>query len=178
MPEHPIRVPAVRGVNSFLSYLVRYLPEGASQTFPVGSPLIPASGLLVESTSPLSTTNKVYAIAMRAGQNTTGATAEVVLAVPGLLLFANLLGDAAADHTLVATNLGVKYDFHNGSAILADGGDAWYVAATTDEGIAQVVSLDSDYHPHNTPSNTRAVVGDVNPRVEVVFDETILALGS
>lgn len=149
--------------NSFLSLIERAWPEGASQTFPVGSPIKLVSGLATVWVNP--TDAKIYGFALTAGQNTTGATTHIVLAEPHLELEANLLGSAAADRTLVATDLGTAYDLVSSSTLLGAGAAGWYFAATTSDVAVRICDLMSDITIPNQLQSAPAV-GDTNPRVK------------
>lgn len=58
----------VQTVSGNMESLFNY-PEGATQTFNNGTPVVVSSGAVVASTSPLSTSNQLVGIAMYAGHN-------------------------------------------------------------------------------------------------------------
>ena len=155
--------------NSFLSLYEREYPEGASQTFPVGSPLKLASGLAVVWVNP--TDASLAAFSLTAGQNTTGATVKVVLAMPEVHFEANLLGSAAADYVLLATDLGTAYDLKSSSTLLGAASAGWYVAATTTDVACRVVQFDAD-QPIANSTSTRPVAGDTNARIKARVEKT------
>jgi hypothetical protein len=165
---YQLRSLSVRDSDSdYLSNHVERFPEGASQTFVPGSPVMLASGLVVKWT----TTNKILGFAVRAGQNTTGAECEVIVMHPGLSFYANLVSGADPEGTpyaLLAADLGVKYDL--AEYTLADGSVIWAVnkAGTTDEN-AQGISLFGDIVLPNVMRGELAVAGDFNARLEFII---------
>lgn len=167
-PKLPLRV----GVpsNSFLSLMERAYPEGASQTFPVGSPLKLASGLAVVWVSP--TDGALAAFSLTAGQNVaSGAVTKVILAEPHVELEANLLGSAAADYTLAATDLGTAYDLKSAANLLGTGSAGWYFAATTTDVAVRICDLRSAITIPNQLASFPAT-GDTNARVKARVEKT------
>jgi len=167
-PKAPLRVSVPS--NSFLSLIERAWPEGASQTFPVGAPLKLASGLAVVWVSP--TDAPIAAFSLTAGQNlASGAVTKVVLAEPHVELEANLLGSAAADYTLLATDLGTAYDLKSAANLLGTGVAGWYFAATTTDVAVRINNFSSDIIIPNQLASSPAA-GDTNARVKARVEKT------
>ena len=117
--------------------------EGTSQTYKAGAPLIPSSGALVESTSPIDPTNKTVGFALADATGTTSHDAPYVEAI-GEMLFIGYLqatsGSNATDtHTLAQTDVGTTH------AIAKDAGGKWYVdfSDTSDHGCTIVALVDA-----------------------------------
>lgn len=153
--------------DAYLGFVARYLPEGASQTFVAGSPLVFSSGLLIESTSPINTTNQVACFALEAGHNTTGRTVKVLPVLPGLVIWGTLLAAAAADYVLAATDVGTVWLLAKTANFPTTGANGWYVQHVATNAAAKITHLG----PHDlTPPNvtqTTSAVGDTNARVGV-----------
>jgi hypothetical protein len=168
--------------NSFLSYAVRTLEEGATQTFVKDAPVVVTAGLVVEAANPVTA---VFGFAVRAGQNVAAAAAlaEYVPAFPGLEIYGNLLDDTdpvANDHTFARADVGNDFPLEK-AAFLAGGGTAWYFNDDSDgtppEGV-RVVNTKSDF-THTEASGTggreRPAVGDLNPRLTAVVLAAVIA---
>jgi hypothetical protein len=171
---YPRRGPEVKAEDSFLSALIRNDPEGASQTFPAGAPLVWSSGLLIEDASPVALDATVVGFARRAGQNlASGGISEYIAAVPGLRFFANFLNDTNPDSTtnaLAAADLGTAFEMQKDTGITEDGGAAaWHVADATTTAAARMVSFESDYVPSNAANARGAAVADLNARVSFIL---------
>ncbi len=148
--------------NSYLSLYERQLPEGASQTFPEGAPLKFASGLLLEFVNP--TDAKLAAWSLEAGQNTTGATAKVLLASEVNWIEANFLGSAAADNVLAAGDIGTAFDLAKSTTLLGAASAGWYIQDSTSDACAKIGGLVSaQVLPQSDSSYPE--VGDTNARV-------------
>ena len=183
-PRQRIRVKAE---GSYLSYLVREAPEAASAVFPEGAPLAYASGYIAEASTVLdisADTNTVIGFAARDGQNGSSAgdyNSEFVLAVPGLLFFANFLNDANPHNTtnaIAAADVGAAYTMQKDTNITEDGGRAsWHVADVTTNGCALMVSMQSDHTPENQANASGAVAADLNARVMFTLLDSILRIG-
>ena len=131
-------------------------PEGGSQTYKRGAPLIYTSGyLVVAASAPIDTGDSIVGFANEDGHNGTAGvyTATYVVAGGPHMTFIGLLIDKVAEtHTLVQTNLGLAY------AIDVDSSGYWYLDENnTTNPVARVVKL---LDP----------VGTVNGRVEFVYD--------
>lgn len=166
----PVRTLRVRQPGDpHMSYAVRHLPEGASQTFIASAPVVATSGLIVEAADPVAA---VYGIAVRAGQNTTGATAEIIPVVDNLEFFANFLVTATgADNVLAAADLGVSGFQVEKNTV--GGNVIWHVADKADgTDAAQMVSFDSDIQVANQVQS-KAAAGDTNARCSFVFINSV-----
>lgn len=122
-------------------------PEGASQTFKAGTPVILTSGLVVAAgTNPAT----IFGFSERAGQNTTGATARLFR--PGV----NVPFTGTLSATLAATDRGVAV------GITIDPGTSgqWFLDKAASTKQCHVVGWDSKW-----------AIGDVNPEVQFVVDQ-------
>src|SRR5688572_17786149 len=117
--------------NPVLSYAARFEPEGASQTYTAGSPLVHASGLLIQSTSPISSTNKAAAIAIEAGENVaSGGMAKIVPIVDGVMFYANLCATGGGAGTFAAADVGASYTLELLATLLGTGKPGWHIGKT------------------------------------------------
>lgn len=160
---------AISPNDAFLGLVAEELPEGASQTFPDGSPVVITSGYVVVAAS---TVTSVFGIASGAGHNTTaGASTAKVFPIYGTTLIeANFLASGAADQAIAQTDLGTKYDWVYGATCLAGSLPGWYIAKTTGGVTVRICSFKStDIVPNQ--SEVEALAGDTNARVRA----TILA---
>jgi hypothetical protein len=156
-------VPIVES-NSFLSLIERYIPEGASQTFPVGSPLKMASGLAVAFVAPSDA--DLAAFSLEAGHNNSGSTARVVLAYPGVEFEANFLGSAAADNIIAAADFaGAGFDLATDANLLGTGLAAWYLQDSTSSVAARISALRADRGIPANSTQSQPAIGDTNARV-------------
>jgi len=159
-PKLPLRISMPN--NSFESLFERDAPEGVSQTFVAGSPLKIVSGQLATWVSP--TDGAVVGWSLSPASGTTGAKVRYVMHNAGVELEANLLGSAAADRALVATDLFTNYDLVSGT-ILPGAATGWYFSATTVDVAVKICDLKSDYIISNVTQSFPAA-GDINPRVK------------
>jgi hypothetical protein len=159
-PKLPLRISEPN--NSFESLFERDAPEGVSQTFVAGTPLKAVSGQLAAWVNPTDAALVGYALSPASG--VTGAKLRYVMQNPRVELEANLLGSAAADRALVATDLFTSYDLVSG-AILPGGVTGWYFAATTVDVAVRICDIKSDY-PVTNVNQSFPLVGDINPRVK------------
>lgn len=152
--------------NPVMSYWVRYLPEGASQTFVAHAPVVLASGLVVQAANPATA---VLGFAVRAGQNTTAGlvNSEILPAVDGMSIFGNLLTTAAATRNFLAADVGTAFDLALSTTLLGASRPGWYFSAAGTTSV-RVVSRHGDQFPPNVVNNTFVAVGDTDPRVEAV----------
>lgn len=149
--------------NSFLSLYERYIPEGASQTFPAGAPLKMASGLAVVFVAPSDA--DLAAFSLEAGHNTTGAEIECILAYPGVEFEANFLGSAAADNVLAAGDLGgAGFDLAASSTLIGGASAGWYLADTTSSVSARICAFRAQ-SPEPNVLQSQPAAGDTNARV-------------
>lgn len=154
--------------NSFLSLYEREYPEGASQTFPVGSPLKASSGTAIVWVNP--TDAPVLGFSITAATGVTGAIMKAVIATPELAFEANLLGSAAADYTLLAGDLFKAYDLVSSSTLLGAASAGWYIAATTSDVACRVAQFDAE-QPISNSNSSRPVAGDINARVKARIEK-------
>jgi len=168
----PKRALGVRLEDSpVLGYAARWEPEGASQTYPAGSPVVFTSGYVVEAANPVLA---IMGFAIEAGHNTTAgaALAKFLPAYDGLIFYGNLLASSAADRTLVATDLGSSFRIAKDSNLLGTGLPGWYIEATGTTTACKIVSFRADLVVPNEV-NDRAAVGDTNPRVGAIALDSI-----
>lgn len=156
--------------SSFMSYAVRRLPEGANQTFLAHAPVVLASGLVVVAANPAT---DVFGFALRDGQNeASGAIADVLPAIDGVEVFGTLLADTAADHTIVATDLGstarlVTHANHD------QGDNSWHFSTLATTHAVKIVSFETDIILPNETEAAFTQVGDVNARVGAVVLDSV-----
>lgn len=160
-PTLPLRVSVPS--NSYLSLVERYAPEGATQTFPAGAPLKASSGLLIEWVSVADA--DIIGFSMNAGQNTTGATCEYVMAEAIVELEANFLSSTATDNVLAAGDLWIARDLSKGTNLLGTGVAGWYFADAAVGGGITISEFKSDYVFPDVNDSTPAA-GDTNARVK------------
>lgn len=145
-----------------LETITRVIPEGASQTFPAGSPLAYSSGLLVEFVAPA--TALLAAFTEEAGQNGTGKRTTCVLAMPSIVeVEANFLGAAAADNTIAAADVGGKFDLLKSTTLIGGASAGWYISDATADPSVRIAT----FAPMREPNEVRSVgqALDVNCRV-------------
>jgi hypothetical protein len=107
--------------------------EGATQTFKEGAPLILASGLLIESTSPLSSTNKTVGFSNGPASGVTSKPTTYVEAIDDVEFEATLSNATAGTATLAITDVGLIYPVTKDPAT-----GNWYLdknATSTDGGL-------------------------------------------
>lgn len=144
-----------------LALLTRELPEGASQTWPEGSPVSFSSGLLVEFVAP--TTALLAGYALDAGHNTTGRTATIVLARAPIEIEVNFLGAAAADNVLAAADMGGKFDLLKSTTLIKAANPGWYLSDATADPSHRI----TQFAPAKLVNQVETVsaAGDTNARV-------------
>lgn len=155
----------VAGDNSFLAYHIRNIPEAASATFVSGAPVAWSSGYIAACADPVASASLV-GFAQRAGRNGSSAgdyESEVLLAFPGMLIYANLLGAAGADNAVAATDLGTDFDIADdavgpGSTVIH------YAADESGDVTIQMVSRYGDQPIPNISGSEKWAASDVNPR--------------
>jgi hypothetical protein len=150
--------------DSYLSFAERSYPEGASQTYPIGSPLKNSSGNLVVWVSP--TDGDIVAFALKAGQNASAGTKQVpvILALPEVLLEASFLGAAAADNAIAAADLWLARDLEYDADFVQPGSAAgWYIEDAADDAALTIVGFAAG--TVNETMQSTAAVGDSNARV-------------
>lgn len=150
--------------DAYLGYVSRNLPEGASQTFVSSAPVVITAGFIVEGANPVTA---VGLIALEAAHNNGVAGAVTVKVIPcyhGLVLFGNLLGAAAADNVLAATDLGLNVRLSRSATLLGAASPGWFFEDTAASVAVKITSFESDQRvPNNV--ETIAVAGDTNARL-------------
>lgn len=151
-----------------LTYAALYGPEGASQTFVIGDLLTVTSGFLVLAAAAAAVA--IRGVALEAGSNLAAGLTSTKYApfFPGVMFYANLLGAAAADRALVATDMGTAFEVERSTTLIKGTSPGWYVnGAATGTPAANVVSFfgDSTYMPTASAATNEAKVTDVNPRL-------------
>ena len=107
--------------------------EGASQTYLAMSPVILSSGKVIQSTSPLSSSNKTIGLANVKASGTTNAECLVLDVAPDALYIEMTLSDSTAGtHTLAQTDIGLIYPVTKDSV-----SNIWYLDAnaTSTDGV-------------------------------------------
>lgn len=153
--------------NSYLSLFERYATEGASQSWPAGSPVAFSSGKLIVFVNP--TTAKVAGIALDAASGTTDTAVRYVIASETLEFEANLLTSSAANHTLAQTDLGTLYDLASNANLLGTGSAGWYIQDTTSDTSCVITQFRAESTPDANQLTSDPAVGDINPRVRARF---------
>lgn len=166
--------------NPVLSAVMFHEPEGASQTFVEGTPVVFASGLLVACTSPITTddSNYVAGLTVEDGENVaSGGRTKYIPAIDGVMFFANFMTGDGADNTLAAADLMdiAGCAARSKSGLITTGVTDWFLDDADANG-ATVVSFKSDIILPNTDP-TWAEVGDTNARVGFVFIDAVVAWG-
>jgi hypothetical protein len=158
-----------------LGFVEDQLPEGASQTFPAGVPLINGSAgnvgtVIVDGTSPI--TGAIVAWALTAGQNNAVAGAvytKVAYAYVNINVEANVMGATGAspaNYTLLATDLLALGDLSTGSNYPATGGNGWYITTTSPSQNKIRISSFMNTYKFPTGTDISALAGDINARVQ------------
>lgn len=154
---------AVAPSAAIIGLMERRWPEGASQTFPIGSPLKVSSNALVEWTAG----TDLAALSCAAGQNTTGATCAVYFLLPGIELEGNFLAGSAADNVLAAGDVGTAYVLAKGTNLLGTGNDGWYIEDNVTNACVKISELMAE-QPIPNVNATYPAVGDTNARVRAM----------
>jgi hypothetical protein len=165
----------VVGANdAWLSYLKKTLPEGGSQTFKGGAPLVFSSGLLIEATSAYNPGNqKCAAISTASASGVTSAGLDVILAAPFLLMEVNLLAAAAASHTYAAADLGIStVGLAKATNLAGTGRDGWYGVSGGTAALHTISNITTFQQPG--VATVGAQVGDINARVLAYFISTAI----
>jgi len=151
------------GYEAALQIAATYLPEGSSQTFLDGSPLIFSSGLMVVATG---TVEVVAAFALENGHNNTGAKIKCLPALIGVGAYGSFLATNAADNTLATADLGVKVQLLYGATAGAGSTPIWFWGDSASTPAAKIVSFTGDpEHILPNQSELDAANGDTNARV-------------
>lgn len=167
--------------NSFLSYAVRELPEGANETFTKDSPVVFSSGLIVEAADPAT---DILAFAVRAGQDNAVAGAvksEVVPVIDGLEFYANFLHDTdpslnngatGTANALAAADLGGSFDLEK-NTILSGSANAWYIGDSAAAASVKIVSFKHDMPSSDGDPIDEAADGDLDARVTAIVLDSV-----
>ena len=187
MATHSIRSVGCSVLNHpMLSYWAQWEPEGASQTFTAGSPVVWSSGLLVAATSPIEadTPNKVTGLAIEDGHNAAAAASnrcKFVPAIDGVIFYANLLTGDGATYTITAADMGNFADnsgeaLRSKSGLIDTGVTDWFLDNADNNG-TMIVSFVPDITIANEDV-TYVQVGHVDARVGFVFTPAVRTYGS
>lgn len=151
------------GYGAAMDLAALYIPEGASQTFKDGAPLVFSSGLLVEASG---TVQLVDAFALEDGHNTTGSKIKVLPAVPGVHAYGNLLTTGAADNVLATADLGGKVQLLYDATAGIGSTPIWFFGDSSSTPAFKIVSFTPDAE-HLAPNSDviDAANGDTNARV-------------
>ncbi len=158
--------------NVYGSLVERKLPEGASQTFPPGSPLKLASGLAIVFVS--ASDGPIAAISTESGHNTaSGSEIMCVIAHPNLEIEANFLGSAAADNVLAAADFGGDFDLATSTTLIGGADAGWYIQDSTSS--VSVTMMNYRVNQLSPTSNVMlAEAGDTNARVRARILQDVL----
>jgi hypothetical protein len=149
----------------FLELITREVPEGASQTFKMGSPLKLGSGLAVEFVNP---TDALLAyFSEEDGHNDTGSTIKVIRATPHIEIEGNFLADAAENNVLAAGDLGAQFDIDVSTTLIGGATRGWYITDTTTDPVVRICSFPAVTGEANSAQST-TIAGDTNARVRAV----------
>lgn len=158
--------------DAYLSSVSVYLPEGASQTFTGVNPIVVTSGYVVLAADPVTS---VMGICVEDGHNTTAGTynVRVIPVSQDVGVYANFLGNAAADNVLAAADLYLSRDFEYDANMITTGEGGWYVEDGAASASVKIVSFNSDIAiPNNSQSEAEA--GDTNARVSALFLNSVV----
>lgn len=149
--------------DSYLSFAERSYPEGATQTYPLGSPLKASSGNLVVWVNPSDA--DIIGFALKAGQNASAGTKQVpiLLAIPELIIEASFLAASAADNVLAAADLWIARDLEYDADFLPGSLPGWYVEDAADAAAVTIVGFAAG--TVNETMQSAAVAGDTNARI-------------
>lgn len=153
--------------DAWLGMVTQYLPEGASQTFVDGAPVIFSSGYIIIHATSDPITEDIAGFAQEAGHNTTAGAKQVgvVPCIPGIHLHANFLGAAAADNVLAQTDLGITRDLDYSATLLGAASPGYYIEDAAANATVKIVSFKSDYTPSVGTNQVQAAAGDTNARL-------------
>lgn len=152
--------------NSYLSLYERYATEGASQSWPAGSPVSFSSGKLVVFVAPA--TLKVAGVALDAASGVTDTAVRYLIANENVEFEANLLTSAAANRTLAQADLGTLFDLATNANLLGTGVAGWYIQDTTSDTSCVITNFRAELGEPNV-INSNPAVGDINARVQARF---------
>lgn len=152
--------------SSYLSPVIEDHIEGATQTYPAGSPVVLTGGYIVAAASPAT---DIYGFAVEAGHNVAAGAAKchVIRVTEAHEVVANLLEGGAANHTIAITDIGSPVDLIYDANLLGTGLGGWYFDTPAAAGGSVIVtSLAGDQVPPSGRGPSRfAEVGDINARV-------------
>lgn len=161
--------------DPFLGYITRRYLEGASQTFPKGSPVKIASGYIVEWVSVADA--DIFGFVMTAGTNTAAGTnpIDVVLAHPQLVIEASFLAASAADNVLAQADLGIERDLEKDSDLLGSGSAGWYIEDAADGAAVIIQEFDCAPVYFSTSNEYKPLAGDTNARIRAAVKPGVSA---
>ena len=149
-----------------LQLVSRYAPEAASQTFKEGWPLKwNGSGYTAEWVN--TSDAALMGFALSDGQNDSSAgdsQTEYVRCFPWVEIEANLLEASAANHVVVAADLGANADLLKSSTLLGASAPGWYLKTSASNNDCVVFDLKTSV-VHPTAPSYQPAVGDTNARV-------------
>jgi hypothetical protein len=149
-----------------LQLVSRYAPEAASQTFKEGWPLKwNGSGFTAEWVN--ASNALLMGFALSDGQDDAAAGTshtEYVRCFPWVEIEGNLLEASAADHVVVAADLGANADLLKGANLLGTGVAGWYLKTAASNDDCVVFDLRTSV-VHPTVLAYQPAVGDTNARV-------------
>ena len=156
--------------NVILALITQQLPEGASQTFPAGSPLKydSGSGTLLEFVA--ITDSDLAAFATQAAHNdAAGGEVSGVILVPGLFqLEGNFLGAAAAANVLAQTDFMKAFELAKSSTLVHGTDPGWYIADVTTNPALRISAFLTSYPLPNVIDGDKTKAGDTDARVRAV----------
>jgi len=158
--------------DAYLSAVSVYLPEGLNQTFTGVNPVVVTGGYVVLAADPVTS---VAGICLEDGHNTAAGTynVRVVPVSQDVGVYANFLGNAAADNVLAAADLYLSRDFEYDANMISAGVGGWYVEDGAASASVKIVSFNSDIAIPNN-SESIAVAGDTNARVSALFLNSVV----
>lgn len=158
--------------DAYLSSVSVYLPEGLNQTFEGVNPIVVTSGYVVLAADPVTS---VMGICVEDAHNAAAGTynVRVIPVSQDVGVYANFLGNAAADNVLAAADLYLSRDFEYDANMISAGVGGWYVEDGAASASVKIVSFNSDIAiPNNAQSEAEA--GDTNARVSALFLNSVV----
>ncbi len=159
--------------DAYLSSVSVYLPEGQTQTFEGVNPIVVTSGYVVLAADPVTS---VMGICVEDAHNSAADGTYNVRVIPvsqDVGVYANFLGNAAADNVLAAADLYLSRDFEYDANMISAGVGGWYVEDGAASVSVKIVSFNSDIAiPNNAQSEAEA--GDTNARVSALFLNSVV----
>ena len=170
VPQHPL-----------LGYAAQWEPEGGTETFTAGSPVVWASGLLVVGTDPISSAaNSVSGLAIEDAHNAAAGITNLckfIPAVDGIIFYANLLTGDGATNAFAAGDLGAEEasSLAVKSGLITSGVSDWFLDDAGSLGTTIVSTMPDIILPGET--YPRVEDGDSDARVGFIFVPTCRQYG-